>query len=61
MLEELTADQIAACKLIEDWFLHSTRQAFVLAGYAGTGKTTLLKYAVTEVLKLDPEIGRAHV
>ena len=61
MLEELTADQIAACKLIEDWFLHSTRQTFVLAGYAGTGKTTLLKYAVTEVLKLDPENTAAFV
>ncbi|MBD5584630.1 MAG: AAA family ATPase [Clostridia bacterium] len=61
MLSELTADQITAGKLIEDWFLHSTRQAFVLAGYAGTGKTTLLKYVVCETLGLVPEDSVAFV
>ncbi|MDE7082215.1 MAG: AAA family ATPase [Clostridia bacterium] len=61
MLEELTADQIEACKLIKDWFLHSTRQTFVLAGYAGTGKTTLLKHTVCEVLGLDAEKHAAFV
>lgn len=61
MLEEFTADQTEACKLIEDWFLHSTRQAFVLAGYAGTGKTTLLKHVVTDVLGLVPEDTAAFV
>ncbi|MCI8369643.1 MAG: AAA family ATPase [Clostridia bacterium] len=61
MHEELTADQITAEKLIEDWFLHSTRQTFVLAGYAGTGKTTLLKHAVINVLGLTPDLSAAFV
>ena len=45
MLEELTADQKTADNLIADWFFNSAKQIFVLAGYAGTGKTTLLKIA----------------
>ena len=61
MHNELTADQITADKLIEDWFLHSTKQVFVLSGYAGTGKTTLLKHTVTETLKLVPEQSAAFV
>lgn len=61
MHEELTADQIEADKLIEDWFRHSTRQFFVLAGYAGTGKTTLLKHVVTKTLGLVPEDSAAFI
>lgn len=61
MHNELTADQITADKLIEDWFLHSTKQVFVLSGYAGTGKTTLLKHTVTDTLKLVPEQSAAFV
>lgn len=61
MYSELTADQIAADKLISDWFLHSTGQVFVLSGYAGTGKTTLLKHTVTQTLKLVPEQSVAFV
>lgn len=60
-MNELTADQLTAEKLIVDWFLHSTRQTFVLAGFAGTGKTTLLKHAVTETLRLVPEESAAFV
>lgn len=60
-MTELTADQIAADKLIQDWFLHSTKQIFVLAGYAGTGKTTLLKYTVCETLGLVPDESAAFV
>lgn len=52
---ELTADQINADKLIKDWFYRSTKQVFVLAGFAGTGKTTLLKHTVTETLNLEPD------
>ena len=58
---ELTADQINADKLIEDWFLHSTRQIFVLAGFAGTGKTTLLKHTICNTLKLVPDTSAAFV
>lgn len=61
MLEELTCDQIAAEKLIEDWFYHSARQTFVLAGFAGTGKTTLLKHVVTKTLNLVPDESAAFV
>lgn len=48
----LNADQCEAEKRITDWFFHSTRQVYVLTGYAGTGKTTLLKHVVTEGLNL---------
>ena len=61
MGNQLTADQIKADKLIEDWFLHSTRQVFVLAGFAGTGKTTLLKHTVTQTLNLIPYERAAFV
>jgi len=61
MCAQLTADQIAADKLIKDWFLHSTNQTFVLAGYAGTGKTTLLKHTVTQTLGLVPDESVAFV
>ena len=61
MGNQLTADQIKADKLIEDWFLHSTRQVFVLAGFAGTGKTTLLKHTVTQTLNLIPDESAAFV
>ncbi len=61
MALDLTAGQILADKLIEDWFLHSTRQTFVLAGYAGTGKTTLLKHVVCENLQLVPDESVAFV
>lgn len=61
MSSSLTADQIAADKLISDWFFHSEKQIFVLAGYAGTGKTTLLKHVVTETLQLTPEVSAAFV
>ncbi len=61
MFDTLTADQITAENLIEDWFLNSARQIFVLAGYAGTGKTTLLKHAVCEKLKLVPDDGAVFV
>lgn len=61
MVFELTDDQRAADKHISDWFLHSERQIFVLAGFAGTGKTTLLKHTVTETLGLVPEESAAFV
>ncbi len=61
MAQELTADQIAAEKLISDWFYRSDRQVFVLAGLAGTGKTTLLKHVVCDVLNLVPDVSAAFV
>lgn len=61
MFEEMTADQKAADKLIENWFKNSEKPFFVLAGYAGTGKTTLLKHTVCNTLGLEPEISAAFV
>lgn len=57
----LTADQQAAEKKIKDWFLNGTRPIFVLSGYAGTGKTTLLKSVVTQALGLVPGESAAFV
>lgn len=61
MSYELTKDQLTADKLIKDWFLHSTRQTFVLSGYAGTGKTTLIRHCITNTLKLEPDKSAAFV
>lgn len=61
MFGQLTNDQITAEKLIEQWFKSSTKQVFVLSGYAGTGKTTLLKHTLTETLNLTPDESAAFV
>ncbi len=61
MTYELTADQKNADSLIKDWYYNSTRQVFVLAGYAGTGKSTLMKYSITETLGLIPDQSVAFV
>lgn len=61
MAIELTADQQLTDRLIKDWFFKSTKQVFVLAGFAGTGKTTLLKHTITETLRLTPDKSVAFV
>jgi exodeoxyribonuclease-5 len=48
----LNAEQKEAENKIKEWFSSATRQTFVLTGYAGTGKTSLLKHIVTETLGL---------
>ena len=58
---ELTAEQRQAENLIAHWFFHSDRQTFVLTGYAGTGKTALLKHVVCERLELVPDKSAAFV
>ena len=57
----LNADQSAADKKIGDWFFKGTRQVFVLTGYAGTGKTALLKHTVLNTLGLDDLYSAAFV
>lgn len=57
---EMTTDQATAEKLISKWY-RSTEQVFVLAGFAGTGKTTLLKHVVEDKLGLDPETNVAFI
>lgn len=61
MTNFLSGDQQSAYKLIVDWFYHSPKQIFVLTGYAGTGKTTLLKHVVLNALELVPEVSAAFV
>ncbi len=56
---KLTADQENAKNLIEEWFFNLKNQVFVLAGYAGTGKTFLIDHIVRNVLFLEP--GREAV
>ncbi len=45
----LTGDQEEALALIEEWFFNLNNQIFVLCGYAGTGKTFLIDYAVKKL------------
>ena len=49
----LTPDQEKAKDLIAEWFFHTDDLTFVLAGYAGTGKTFLINHVVKEVLGLE--------
>lgn len=57
---ELTQEQSEAYALIEEWFFHLSTQIFVLCGYAGTGKTFLIDYAVRK-LGLIPGDSAAFV
>lgn len=57
----LNADQTAADKKISEWFFKGSKQFFVLSGYAGTGKTALLKHVVKETLGLDDLYSAAFV
>ena len=57
----LNSDQSVADSKIKDWFFNGTRQVFVLTGYAGTGKTALLKHTVLQTLKLDDNFSAAFV
>lgn len=54
-------DQQKADSMISDWFYNSAKPIFVLAGYAGTGKTTLLRHTVTKTLNLEPDVSAAFV
>ena len=57
----LNADQRQADKKITEWFFKGTKQVFVLTGYAGTGKTSLLKHTVYESLHLTGGESAAFV
>ncbi|MGN1103822.1 MAG: ATP-dependent RecD-like DNA helicase, partial [Candidatus Coproplasma sp.] len=57
----LNSDQKVADGKIKDWFFNGTKQVFVLTGYAGTGKTALIKHTVLETLKLDDSYSVAFV
>ena len=57
----LNAEQKDADNRILEWYKSETRQVFVLTGYAGTGKTTLLKHTVVDTLGLIPDASAAFV
>jgi len=51
----LNKQQEEASKLIEDWYNNyktTGKQIFVLAGFAGTGKTTLVNYLIENIIKI---------
>ena len=51
----LNQQQLEAKNLIENWYnkKENDKQTFVLAGYAGTGKTFLINYIINNILKLS--------
>ncbi len=57
----MTADQEQAQNLIAEWFLNTEDLTFVLAGYAGTGKTFLVNHVVKNVLHLKAGSEAAFV
>lgn len=48
---ELTQEQGRAVRDIVDWYGDASRQEFYLAGFAGTGKSTLTECAIDELRK----------
>lgn len=50
-------EQWKAIKAIKEWYLNGTEQTFYLAGYAGSGKSTIAKLAVAEC-GIDPDSPR---
>lgn len=48
----MTDDQKRAEAMITEWFFNTSDQIFVLAGYAGTGKTFLIGRLVRDILHL---------
>ena len=57
----MTADQQQAKNLIAEWFFNTDDLTFVLAGYAGTGKTFLINHVVQETLGLKAGVEAAFV
>ena len=58
---KLTPDQERAKNLIAEWYLNTDDLVFVLAGYAGTGKTFLINHVVKDVLGLKAGTEAAFV
>lgn len=61
---QLTDLQQKAADMIEKWFnsyKDTHDQVFVLAGYAGTGKTFLVNHIIKDILKLNEEYDVAFV
>lgn len=50
---KLTVSQENVLRQILDFVFKSTDRVFILKGYAGTGKTTLMKFLISELTELD--------
>lgn len=51
---ELSSTQLAAKTLVENWFIGGGAEIFRVFGYAGTGKTTMVRKLISD---LDLELG----
>jgi exodeoxyribonuclease-5 len=49
----LSDEQTEAARAISEWYRERERQPFCLAGYAGSGKSTIIPYLIEE-LGLNP-------
>lgn len=56
----LSDEQANAARAVRDWFRERGRQPFCLAGYAGSGKSTIIPYIVDE-LGLNPATDVAYL
>src|SRR5215469_476997 len=58
---KLSDGQAAALRAVRDWFLSGAegQQVFRLFGYAGTGKSTILKYLIGDLSLDDGEVLQA--
>lgn len=51
----LNIGQQVAALGISLWYTDSSKQTYVLSGYAGTGKTYLINYVINELLDISPD------
>ena len=58
---KLSDRQAAALRAVRDWFLSGAegQQVFRLFGYAGTGKSTIVKYLIGDLSLDDGEVLQA--
>jgi hypothetical protein len=53
---ELTSQQHKALNLIKDFVVDKGKSVFILKGYAGTGKTTMIKTLIPEIQKIGKQV-----
>ena len=52
---KLTKSQKVVLKQLKDFVFHSEDRVFILKGYAGTGKTTLMRFLIAELEKKEEQ------
>ena len=53
----LNEDQELGIRAISNWWAHPRRNFFILEGAAGTGKTTMVKYIIKNLLNCKPVVS----